>query len=284
MGHTKGSRSPLALVTGASSGMGREVARLLAARGYATVLVARREERLRALAKELSRMAPSSAIVADLASPEALHGAIAAALVKGPVDVLINNAGCGLYRPFLEHEAPDFRRLMELHYFAAVAAIRAVLPGMLERRSGHVINIASIATKWGPWGHAGYVASKAAVAGLSQSLASEYGGSGIRFSYVNPGIVATEYFDHPSYAPLRDRLRRHAVSPQYAARKIVGLLDRPRLELCIPGHYRIMDWFKALSPALACQIVRRQSRPSRNGVVPGETRCAGGEIEQSHGA
>ena len=148
---------------------------------------------------------------------------------------------------------------MEVNYFASVATLRAVLPGMLERRRGHVINIASMATKMGPWGHAGYAAAKAALVSLTQTLAAEHHGEGVHFSYVNPGIVDTEYFDE--LGGLAERVRRWRISPDVAADRIVALLDRPRLELCIPAHYRLIDVLKALHPSLAHRIVRSQSRP-----------------------
>jgi hypothetical protein len=251
----------VAIVTGASSGVGREVALLLARRGYHLLLMARRKQKLEELAAEISRHAGSTVMTCDLCQCDAIENMAPGLGVKGPVEVLINNAGHGLYQPFLKHSTEDFRRLMEVHYFAPVSAIRAVLPAMVERGRGHVINIASISVKMGPWGHAGYAAAKSALATLTQSLAAEYAGTGVRFSYVNPGIVDTDYFRDPSYAPLLPRVRRHAVSAQYAAKKIVSLLDRPRLELCIPAHYRLMDFFKALSPTLAHLLVARQSRP-----------------------
>ncbi len=253
---------PLAVVTGASSGIGRGVAELLAQRGYRTVLIARRMDRIAVLAKELARWAPSVAQTLDLAD----DGAIAAAMANlaaehGPVSVLVNNAGYGLYKPFLDCSEDDFRRLMEVNYFAAASMIRGVLPGMLRQRRGHVINIASIATKMGPWGHGGYAAAKCALVSLTQSLAAEYGDQGIHFSYVNPGIVQTEFFDNPSYQPIAARTGRHAIPVQRVAKAIVGLLDRPQLELCVPRHYRILEWIKALSPELAFKLVAKNSRP-----------------------
>ncbi len=256
---------PVAIVTGASSGIGRAVAALLARRGYHLVLLARRAPKLEELAAELSHYATSTILPLDLARSEAIEEALAGLPAGGPIEVLVNNAGFGLYRPFLKHSLEDFRRLMDVHYFAAVSLIRVVLPGMVERRRGHVINVASISTKMGPWGHAGYAAAKAALATLTQTLAAEHAESGVRFSYVNPGIVETEFFDAPTCAPLRARLRGHAISAEYAAGKIVSLLDRPRLELCIPAHYRVMDWLKALSPGLVHRLVTRQSRPVKNG-------------------
>jgi short-subunit dehydrogenase len=251
---------PLAIVTGASSGIGERIARRLAARGYRTVLVARRADRLEGLAEELSAHAPSAAVPLDLAAAAGVEPAFARIVAAhGPADVLVNNAGFGRYGTFLEHADAEHRSLMEVNYFAAVAAIRAVLPGMIGRRAGHVINIASMSTKMGPWGHAGYAAAKAALVSLTQTLAGEHEGDGVHFSYVNPGIVDTGYFDH--LGTLGGRVGRWKIPPDDVARRIVGLLDAPRLELCIPRHYRLLDLIKALHPGLAHRIVTGQSRP-----------------------
>lgn len=262
--------SGLALVTGASSGIGHRIASRLAARGFRTLLVARRMDRLERLAAELSATAPSLAVELDLAHAEGVEPAIARLVAEhGAVDVLVNNAGYGMYERFLDHATEDHRRLMEVNYFASVATLRAVLPGMLARGSGHVINIASMSTKMGPWGHAGYAAAKAALVSLTQTLAAEHQGDGIRFSYVNPGIVDTEYFDN--LGSLGEVTRRWRISPDVVADRIVGLLDAPRLELCIPRHYRALDLLKALAPGLAHRIVSRQSRPAPGARAAGST-------------
>ena len=251
--------SGLAIVTGASSGMGERIARRLAQRGFRTLLVARRKERLDALAAELAPLAPSHAVALDLADAAAVEPAVARLVEEhGEPDVLVNNAGFGRYGTFLEHGADEHRRLMDVNYFAAVATIRAVLPSMVRRRTGHVINIASMSTKMGPWGHAGYAAAKAALVSLTQTLAAEYHDEGVLFSYVNPGIVDTEYF--AELGELGERTRRWRIPPDVAADRIVGLLDRYRLELCIPRHYRIIDFIKAIHPHWAHGIVKDQSR------------------------
>jgi short-subunit dehydrogenase len=253
---------PVAFVTGASSGIGEQVARRLAARGYRTVLVARRLDLLERLALELAAVAPSEAEGLDLSDAAAVEPAMRRLVERhGAPDVVVNNAGYGQYAPFLEHAAEDHRRLMEVNYFAAVSTVRAVLPAMLLRGRGHVINIASMSTKMGPWGHAGYAAAKAALVSLTQTLAAEHADDGVRFSYVNPGIVRTDYFRHPSFAPLELKTRRFAIAAESAADAIVSLLDTPRLELCIPRHYRLLDWLRALHPGLAHDVVRRRSRP-----------------------
>lgn len=254
--------SALAVVTGASSGIGQASARLLARAGRPTVVVARRHDALNDLVRELSVHAPSTALAVDVCD----HGATKAAFAQilreqGPVRVLVNCAGAGMYRPFLEQEPADLRSLMDLHYFAAVTAIRAVLPGMLEQKKGHVVNIGSMSTKMGPWGHSGYTAAKAAVTALTQTLAADYAKSGVHFSVVHPGIVDTPYFDAPGLRPLRRRLERHLITPERVAQAVVRLIDRPRLEVCVPGHYRIVDAIRAVHPQLLHRLVAARSRP-----------------------
>ncbi len=261
--HTHG-QPPLALITGASSGIGEATAVLLARRGYRTLLVARRTERITALAQRLSQHAPSTPITLDLEQADLAEPTMRKLLDEhGPVDVLINNAGGNTLQPALDLPMQDHVRLMQVHYFAPLALIRATLPAMLERQRGHVINIASIATKMGPWGHGAYAAAKCALVSLTQTLAAEYGGRGVHFSYVNPGVVRTAFFESPGYEQISHQVANHGIAAETVARKIVGLLDRPRLELCVPRHYRILDWIKAIHPSLAHALVTRNSRPRK---------------------
>ncbi|MCC7204008.1 MAG: SDR family NAD(P)-dependent oxidoreductase, partial [Phycisphaeraceae bacterium] len=181
-----------------------------------------------------------------------------------PIEVLVNNAGHGIYTPMLEVRPDEERAMMQVHYHAAAALIRAVLPGMLERRRGHVINVGSISVKMGPWGHAPYTAAKAALVAMTQSLAAEHppADTRVHFSYVNPGIVRTEFFEKPGLKSLFGQVSRRGITADAVAERIERLLDRPRLEVCVPRLYRMMDWIRAISPGIAQWIVARQSRPS----------------------
>ncbi len=252
----------MAVVTGASSGIGRETAILLAKRGCRTILIARRTERIAALAAELSQHAPTFAVTLDLAQAESIEPAMNTLIAQhGPVDILINNAGAGICSPMLNQPLSAHQLLMQVHYFAAVAIIQRVLPSMLERKKGHIINIASISTKMGPCGHAAYSAAKCALVSLTQSMAGDYAGRGVHFSYVNPGVIRTEFFDNPGYEGMMAQVKTHGIAADRMARGIVKLLDRPRLELCLPMHYRLLDAIKAISPGLAHRIVAKNSRP-----------------------
>jgi hypothetical protein len=254
--------SESAVVTGASSGIGAAVAERLAARGYHTLLIGRDEQRLQTVTERCLAHAPSTSLSLDLSQLKAIEPAVTSALNNGaPITVLVNAAGEGIYRPFLEQSIDDHDRLMRVNYGATERMIRMVLPDMLARKRGWIINIASMSAKIGPWGHSGYAAAKSAIVSLTQTLAAEHHDSGVRFSYVNPGIVETRFFTRPDTEAFWSTVRRRAVPVDRAADQIVRLLDRYQLELCIPRHYRLIDAIAAFSPGLAAAMVRRQSGP-----------------------
>lgn len=255
------------LVTGGSSGVGRATARAFARRGHPTVLVARRTGPLEETAAELRAFAPCTPVRLDLAAAD---GTVEKELTRlaedlGPVGVLVNCAGHGMYTPFLELDPEEARRLFEVHWFSPAAAVRAVLPGMLARGRGHVVNVASVSVKSGPWGHSVYAAAKAALATLTESLAAEYGGRGVHFSVVHPGLVDTPFFHDPTMGRLRARTARRMIPPERVGAAVAGLVDRPRPELCVPRHYRVLDLLRAVSPGALGRLVARQSTPARPG-------------------
>jgi short-subunit dehydrogenase len=185
-----------ALVTGASSGIGADLARLCAADGYDVILVARRAARLQELAAALTAAHGVAARVlpADLAMPNAAQIVIDA--VGGtPVDVLINNAGIGLRGPFAELPWDAQAALLQINLLAPIHLSRLVLPEMLRRRSGRILNVASTAAFFpGPF-MALYYASKAALVSFSEAVANELEGSGVTATVLCPGPTTTEFFD-----------------------------------------------------------------------------------------
>lgn len=188
---------PLALVTGASSGIGVELARELAADGHDLILTARREARLRALAYELTgRHGMSAAVVpADLANADGPARLLREVEALGrPVEVLINNAGLGLGDAFAHQDPARLRMLLQVNVVAATELARACLPDMLARRRGGILNVASMAgLQPGPY-MAAYYASKAYLLSLSEALWAECRGTGVRVTALCPGPVATEFF------------------------------------------------------------------------------------------
>ncbi len=185
-----------ALVTGASSGIGEDLARLFAADGHNLVLVARGGERLHALAGELRdrKRIAASVIVADLSDP-ASPDRIARELVENgqQIDVLVNNAGFGQYGMFAKVDPVELGRLLQVNVSALTLLTRLLLPGMLSRRSGRVLNVASTAAfQPGPL-MAPYYASKAYVLSLSEALAEETRGTGVTVTCLCPGPTTTRF-------------------------------------------------------------------------------------------
>jgi len=183
---------PAALVTGASSGIGEAFARALAPREPALVLVARREDRLRALASELP--GPPLVVREDLSRPGAADRVIGAVEAAGlHVDLLVNNAGLGDCGPFAEAEPARIAEILAVNCGAVADLTRRVLPGMLERRRGRILNVVSMsAFQPVPW-LATYAASKAFALSLSESLMRELEGTGVSVQALCPGLVPTGF-------------------------------------------------------------------------------------------
>jgi len=183
----------VALVTGASAGLGARFARVLHDAGASVVLVARRADRLEALADELDG---ALALPADLADPGARESAVAVALAHhGRVDVLVNNAGVSDGPQRAETEDPaDFARAVEVNLTAAFHLSRLVAPGMIERGGGSILNITSVhgLVASSPNRQAGYVASKSGLVGLTRELACQWATDGVRVNALAPGYFATD--------------------------------------------------------------------------------------------
>jgi short-subunit dehydrogenase len=228
-----------------------------------TVLMARRADLLEGLARELTAAgAPSVAWPLDLNDIASIESAAPEVLAThGPAEVLVNNAGFGLYLPFLELTPAQYDELMRVNFTAAITLTRVLLPAMLQRKRGCVINITSMSARFGPWGHSLYAASKAALATWTQTMAIEHENTGVHFCAVYPGIVDTPYFQKPTFRGLFEQQRKRVIPPEAVAREVVKLLDHPRIDLCVPRHYRLIDWIKAVSPALVQRMVSKESRP-----------------------
>jgi short-subunit dehydrogenase len=178
----------VAIVTGASSGIGDATARLLAEHGARVVVSGRREERLSPLAAETGGVA----VAGDIVDADVRRRILEAC--GGRVDMLVNNAGYGLPGPVETVEEEAYRRQFEVNFFAAAAMMRAVMPGMRARRSGRIVNVSSVAGRYGYPLFGWYCATKHALEGLSDAARLELGPWGIKVVLIEPGPVRTEFF------------------------------------------------------------------------------------------
>jgi len=189
----------VAIVTGASSGIGAATAKLLAERGYRVVLAARRMDRLADLTAEIGGTGGEAlAVPTDVTVREQVDAMVAQAIdVFGTVDVLVNNAGVMPLSPITDLRVDDWDRMIDVNVKGVLYCVAAVLPNMIERRAGHIVNISSIASRRPLPAGTVYAASKFAVRAISQGLRLELSPSyGIRVTDIEPGVVSTELMDH----------------------------------------------------------------------------------------
>ena len=247
----------VALVTGASSGIGAALAQALSRSGARVALVARRGELLERVAESLPGRA-GVAFSCDVRNPRAIAETLTSVTTRlGPVDLLVNNAGVGRYLSFLETGPADVAAVFETNLHAALDWTRAVLPSMLARRRGHLVNVASIAARIGSRNHSIYCASKFALAGFTESLAYELEGTGVGVTLVNPGIIATPFFDHASFDAFPASARARAIAPERVAAAIVRAVQRGSFEVTIPARYAIGTMLKTAAPGLFRRLMRR---------------------------
>jgi uncharacterized protein len=194
---------PVALITGASAGIGQSFAERLAHDGYELIVVARRRDRLEALAKRLAKAHKTDVqiLVADLSTAAGID-AVSVRAASGPLDLLVNNAGFGGYGAFLELDPTVAEELIAVHVRAVVRVSRAALPGMVKRGRGAIVNISSLLALSGsalPGNamplRAVYGAAKAFLLTFTQLLAEELAETGVRVQVCLPGIVKTEFHE-----------------------------------------------------------------------------------------
>ena len=235
------------IITGASRGIGRAVAIAAAREGARVGLIARSDAELRhVLAISGGRGAVA---VADVADARALTAAIRALEDDlGPTDVLVANAGIGSYGAFADLTEEEAERIVRVNVLGTVHALRAVVPGMIERRRGHVVTIGSIAGRVGAPFEAIYAATKFAGVGLTESLVVELEPYGIGVSVVNPGPVATAFGEargHPY-----DRRRPKPVPPEEVATAVIRAVAGGRHEQYVPASFRPAVAIRHLAPAV----------------------------------
>lgn len=265
-------KDQVVLITGVSSGIGQRLAIDLAARGATVVGCGRSRERLQETLLEMRRVSPSSAVyVCDVGNPEQVRGMVQKVLTDfGKIDILINNAGFGLHQSFADIPLDSIEAMVRTNFLGAVYCTKEVLPSMMQRRSGHIVNISSVAGKIGTPNMASYCATKFALIGLTESLYHELRPLGIHVSVVCPGPVRTKMrllFDQmvpeaPNFLVLK---------PEAVSRAVISTIQKKKFQVVIPFWLALACFLKGLMPnifrvlsyeALRLRSVQQASRGS----------------------
>ncbi len=249
---------PVVVVTGASSGIGRATAVRFANEGAALVLAARSQERLERLAERLQDRFGVATLAhpCDVRQHEQVDALIEAAIARfGRIDVLVNNAGYGLYGRIEDTPDDAFRDLLETNVLGVHHAIRATLPCMRRQGAGHIVNVGSIVGKRSWPYHGAYAASKFALTGLTQALRGELAGSGVSVSLILPASTDTHFFSSaPSFSPEYMPAPLGPVqTPGRVARAIVDSWRRPGVEVHTQPLLRLSHLLADLFPTLTAK-------------------------------
>lgn len=231
--------SSTAVITGASSGLGSQFARQLAGMGYDLILIARRKERLEQLAKSIQSEFKVNVTVnsADLSKSQDLEQVLSLISSNENIDVLVNNAGFGIFHRFLRADPEMEQALLQVHMIAPVMLCRAILPGMAARNKGTIINVSSLAGII-PIRSVLYGSSKTFLIAFSEALAEELHDTEITVQALCPGFVLTEFHDTPEYS----RFSRKSIPeflwlpPEKVIEESFRDIERKKV-ICIPGRF-----------------------------------------------
>jgi uncharacterized protein len=249
------------VITGASSGIGKATALAFAKRGVRVTLAARSRGPLEEVASACRGFGhPAEVITADVSKADDCAALIERAEAIAPIDVLVNNAGIGRFDPVVSAKNEDFEAMMQTNFFGTVYTTRAVLPHMLQRRGGSIVNVASIAGIMGFAGMSGYCASKFAIIGFTESLRNEVQGAGIKVSLVCPATTETNFFDtaEKDKMPGASRLMR-SLDSDAVAKAIVRSARTGKARIMLPIEAHTYMRMKELFPRLAHSLMRNVS-------------------------
>jgi short-subunit dehydrogenase len=254
-------RGEVAIVTGASSGIGAATAHALARRGARVVLAARRVEELDAQVRAIMAAGGQAlAIPTDVADRAQVVRLVERTKdTFGPVDVLVNNAGVNWAKPVADSSAAEITRLLEVNLLGAMLLTRAVLPAMLQRRHGAIITVGSVAGRVAV--EPLYSATKHGLRGFTLGLRRQVAGSGVAISLVTPGNIRT--------AMTRGR-RERMPGPEVVAEAIASLVRQPRREVVIPRTYAAIVWLEQGLPGVADLLYHWRHRHDARAGTSGE--------------
>ena len=261
--------NPVILITGASSGIGEAAARIFARQGYSVALVARRQDRLELLVRELEAAGGQAlAVPADVAKLGDIQHAVRSTLdCFGQIDVLFNNAGFGRMG-WLENLDPagDVQAQIAVNLTGVILMAREVLPAMIARRSGHIINMVSIAGLVATPTYSIYAATKFGVRGFTEALRREVGVYGLKVSGIYPGGVDNE-FSQQTGAKRKTGIKTPAflqLTSEQVAEAVFDLVRRPQTMKVLPWSMKLPIWANSLFPQVADRLIAwRFVKPER---------------------
>lgn len=248
------------VITGASSGIGAQTAILLASYGAIPVLLARSKAKLEKVGNQIK--SEHALYEMDVTSTEQVNETVKKVLAQyGKIDILINNAGFAIFESFQMSTLKYYEEMMSVNFFGLVRCTQAVLPSMIDRNQGHIINIASIAGKVGVAKSAGYVASKHAVIGFTNSLRQDMisTGENIYVSILNPGPVKTAFFDiaDPSGDYLKNLPDWFVLEPEKVAKAVLEIIIHKKTEKSIPRIAGFAVWLMNVIPLKFDKLLHR---------------------------
>jgi hypothetical protein len=255
--------NPVILITGASSGIGENAARFFSKDGFKVVLAARRKEILDRLSNEIhTNGGQALPIQTDLTQIDEIHNLVETTLkTYGQIDILLNNAGFGRL-DWLDALDPiqDIQEQVHVNLIAVLQLTHEVLPSMIKQRSGHIINIASMAGFVASPTYTVYAASKFGLRGFSEALRREVGIYGIKVSTIYPGAVSTEF---GAKAKINRKTGRTTpswlrLSPDQVVRVVRGVVDHPRRSVILPWQMRLVVGLNQYFPGFVDLIIERQ--------------------------
>lgn len=251
---SKSLQGKVIVITGASSGIGAELAQQVAKHGAIPILLARSKSKLSEVAKSIQN--EHDIYEMDVTSYEQVAQTVEQIIAKyGTIHIWVNNAGYGSFQYFNEMPLSEFSDMMEVNYFGTVRCTKAVLPYMLKNGSGHIINISSLAGKIGSAKGTGYCATKHAVLGFTNSLRQELVGTGVKLSAINPGPIDTPFFDiaDPDGTYVKN-IAWFMLQPEQVAKTIMQVMRTQRAEKDIPWVAGLGVKLLQLAPRLLNRI------------------------------
>jgi len=246
-------KDKIVVVTGASSGIGEHACIDFAKKGAKVVLVSRSKDKIENIAGKIERdyQTKTLPIPCDVSKKEEVLSMSKRVLGEfAHVDVLVNNAGFGIFGSVNDLGIDELEQQLTTNLLGTIYCTKAFLSSMLGRKTGHIVNVASVAGSIGIPGMAAYCASKFAMLGFSQSLYHELSGTGVRVTVVSPITVKTNFFEHPSFKSIKPRYTPVALSVEHVSRAILRAANSRRMEIIVPFYVRGAVWFTQTFPYL----------------------------------